>query len=226
LSEDLPPPDPARIRGTLPEDADLLELAAGTRLVRVHSQGGPHPLRWNELRYWGPTNSRFDHHTPPPGTQHRAIAYLAHGDSAFPTALGEYFQDGTGAGVGPIDTRNQVTVTVFDSAADLVLLDLASGWTTRAGGNQAICSGPRRRSREWARAIYDAHGSTGGSGSPLIVGLAYPSSVWGPGRCVAVWESARHVLTGATLRETRLLSDPAMAPAVETAALALGTYVV
>lgn len=199
-------------------------LAAGTRVVRVHPLGGAHPLRWDEMRSWGPTKSRFDHHTLPSRSQQRAIAYLAHGSgAALTTAIAEYFQDESGAGVGPIDTTfDHPTATMFETAADLVLLDLASGWVTRAGGNQAVCAGPRSNSRAWARAIYAAYGAKGRA--PRLVGLAYPSSVWGPGRCIALWETGSAAFpSGPTA--TRSLADPAFETAVAKAALDLGSYV-
>lgn len=74
---------------------------------------------------------------PAPHSQQRAISYLASADCAFTTAIAEYVRDESGAGVGPIDaTFDHPTVTMFGIMADLVvLLDLLSGWVTRAGGN-------------------------------------------------------------------------------------------
>lgn len=176
------------------------------------------------MRSWGPTKSRFDHHAPPPHSQRRAIAYLAYGGTALTTAIAEYFQDESGAGVGPIDpTFNHPTATMFDTAVDLVLLDLASGWMTRAGGNQAVCAGPRDKSREWARAIHAAFGRMGRAS--LITGLAYPSSVWGPGRCIALWETGRPAFPASPVA-TRSLVDPAFVPTVAKAARDLGSYIV
>lgn len=177
------------------------------------------------MRSWGPTRSRFDHHTLPARTQRREIAYLAYGGkTALTTAIAEYFQAETGAGIRPIDaTLDHPTATMFETAVDLVLLDLASGWVTRAGGNQAICAGPRSKSREWARAIYAVYGRKGRA--PHLVGLAYPSSVWGPGRCIALWETGKAAFPSAP-SVTRSLADPAFEPAVAKAALDLGSFVV
>lgn len=213
------------IRATVPSDVELLEIPAGTRVVRVHALGGSHPLGWRAMRTWGPTKSRFDHHFPPPHPQQRAIAYLAYGGrAAFTTAIAEYFQDESGAGVGPLDVIfNDPTTTVFETAADLVLLDLSSGWMTRAGGNQAICAGQRDKSREWARAIYAAYGRRGRTSQ--IAGLAYPSSVWGPGSCIALWETGRVAFPRSPV-VTRSLADPAFERAVAKAARDLGSYVV
>ncbi len=158
-------------------------------------------------------------------TQRRAIAYVAFGGkAALTTAIAECFQDETGAGVGPIDVIfDRPTATMFETAIDLVVLDLASGWMTRAGGNQAICAGPRDKSRVWARAIYATYGKKGGT--PHLAGLAYPSSVRGPGRCIALWETGKAAFP---LRPTvtRALADPAFERALAKAALDLGSYVI
>lgn len=218
MSERLPFPDARRIKRTTPVDDEIIILAAGTRIVRVHPLGGTHPCRWNEFRRYGPTKSRFDHHTEP-RREHprRRIAYATYGDSAFCAALAEYFQD-DGGGIGPIDTkRNRPAVTAFDLIGDIRTLDLDSGWVTRAGGNQAISSGPRGRARVWARVIYSAH--------PDIAGLSYGSSIWGPGRCVALWERAERALPGSPLA-SRTLDDPSIADAVADAAYRLGTTLV
>jgi hypothetical protein len=170
-------------------------------------------LAWNELRAFGPTKSRFDHHTLPRRIHPtRAIAYLATGPAAFTTAIAEYFQDDSG-GVGPIDRhRHRPAIGIFELARPVTLLDLDSGWVTRAGGNQAIRTGVRARSREWARAIYRHH---------PVDGLLYRSSVWGPGRCVAVWERSRAAFPPAPT-STRTLDDPHLAAAVASAAVELG----
>jgi hypothetical protein len=126
-------------------------------------------MPWNETRSFGPTTSR-DHHSPPRRVHPtRCIAYLTYGAQRFVAALAEYFQDANG-GVGPIDRSNGLpAITQFELAADIQLLDLDSGWVTRAGGNQAIISGRRSRARDWAQAIYSEH--------PTIQGVAFGSSV-------------------------------------------------
>jgi hypothetical protein len=218
VTERLRPPVGRRVRETTVRAADRVQLRAGTRLFRVHPLDGEHPQRWDEMRTWGPTSSRFDHQPPPPRMHPtRAIAYATCGPRAFVAALAEYFQDGDGS-VGPIDPSARVpTITVFETAGPLRLLDLDGGWVTRAGGNQAIRSGPRGMCRAWARAIYRHH--------PDVHGLAYGSSTWGPGRCVALWERGAHAF-GPRPLATRPLQDPAMLGALEAAAEELGTFVV
>lgn len=215
MSQRLPHADGRRIASTPPRPDELFRLAAGTRMVRVHATAGPRPRAWDELRRFGPTSSRFDHQTLPK-REHptRASAYVTWDATAFTAAIAEYFQDGD-AGIGPIDRRrDRPAVTAFRLNGDLTLLDLDSGWVTRAGGNQAIRNGLRSRSREWARAIY-RHLD--------VDGLGYGSSVWGPGRCVALWEGAARAFPPAPLA-SRLLDDPYLAPAIAKAAVELATY--
>lgn len=217
MSARLPPPDTARIRTTIPAGGDIQVVPAGSVLVRVHQLGGLHPAAWRELRAYGPTTSRFDHH-PPPRRHHptRRIAYLTVGPDSFVTALAEHFQD-DGGGVAPFDlTLRSPTITLFETVSELTLLDLDGGWVTRAGGNQAIGSGPRAVCRVWSRAIYRHHRH--------LQGLVFGSSVWGPGRCIALWERGVGAFPSAPTA-TRRLDDQALLPAVMDAARRLGTYV-
>jgi hypothetical protein len=218
VSEHLPEPDRNRIASTATGSSDIVVLTSGTRLVRVHPQAGTYPMAWDEFRNWGPTQSRFDHHPEPTGAHvPEAIAYVTRGTGAFTAAIAEYFQDER-CGVGPIDTELRLpAVTIFDLVADLTLLDLGSGWTTRAGGNQAIRTGRRSTARAWARAIYETH--------PDLDGLAYGSSVWGPGLCAALWERSASAFPAASVAY-RSLNDPALSIAVRAAAFDLGTTLV
>lgn len=215
MSEQLPSPDLARVAATKP---DVTRLQAETRLARVHYLGGSHPTGWDEMRHFGPTTSRFDHH-PLPQDHHpdHGIAYLTTGNRAITTACAEVFQRADGSGVGPIDrTRRRPALAIFALASDITLLDLTTGWIARAGGNAAICSGPRTVCREWARAIHQAHGDT-------IDGIVYPSSVWPPGRCVAVWADALRVFP-VTPIIARDLNDNRLDLWLDAAADALNTY--
>jgi len=221
VSERLPSPLGPRVRDTTIHEPDLVVLTLGERLVRIHSLAGPYPSAWDEFRAYGPTSSRFDHH-PSPVRRHprRRIAYLTRSATAFTAAVAEYYQDG-GASVGPIDTGNRrPAVSVIDITRPLRLLDLDGGWITRAGGNQAIRTGPRGRARQWARAIYQHHGGPNG-----LDGLAYSSSVWGPGRCVTLWDRAEDAFPP-TPTAHRTLDDPVLATPVASAAESLGSYVI
>lgn len=217
MSERLPQPDTNRIRATVPQPDELHLLPASSVLLRVRPLGGAHPRAWNELRSFGPTKSRFDHQ-PLPRRNHpsRRIAYLTTGTDAFVAALAEWFQN-DGGGVGPFDlTMRSPAITIFETATPLTLLDLDSGWMTRAGGNQAVRTGPRGVSRDWSRMIYRHHRGVGG--------LAFRSSVWGPGHCLVLWERAAAAFPAAPTA-SRQLNDPALTLAVMNAAQRLGTYV-
>lgn len=217
MSERLPTPLRPRIAATAIRPNERVLLPAGTPVIRIHPLAGPHPTAWDEMRAFGPTTSRFDHHTTPRRLHpSRSIAYLTFGDRRFVAGLAEYFQDANG-GIAPIDRAlRRPTVTQFELAVDLDLLDLDSGWVTRAGGNQAIVSGPRSSARAWARAIYAEH--------PTAQGLAYGSSVWAPGRCIALWDRGFAAFPAAPLT-SRLLDDPVIDVALANAAADLGTYV-
>lgn len=218
MSEYLPSADGPRIRDTTIADDEILVLSAGSQVTRIHLLGGPHPSAWNAFRKYGPTTSRFDHHPPPPREHsNKAVAYFTHGPGAFTAAVAEFFQDDAGR-MKPIDRDlHQPHISVIKLAGELRLLDLTSGWTTRAGGNQAICSGARSAAREWARAIHRHH-------RQHIHGVAWTSSVWGPGRCIAVWEHGTSAMPASPLTH-RALNDAVLDVPVHTSAQALGTSI-
>jgi hypothetical protein len=222
LSEFCPDPDPGLVAGATPRREEIHTLAAGTALSRLHFKGGPYPMQWHQFRHWGPTSSRFDHHRcdPPADDPARGVMYVAVGPLAFATALAETFQDSDSQRMGPIDRwRRAPTITRFDTVDEMFLLDLDGGWITRAGGNQAIRTGSRQTTQRWARAIYEQH-----AGPLDLDGIAYGSSIWGPGRCVALWERAERKLPELPAA-TRALADPILDVAVANAALRLGAIV-
>lgn len=125
------------------------------------------------------------------------------------TALAETFQD-----TRVIDTHDgEPYLVIWRPTRALVLLDLASGWTTRAGGNQAICSGDRRQARRWAREIYGTYEE--------IDGIVYTSATYGPGCAVALFDRGADSIPRHPLLH-RALADPAVTPLLEQAAAALG----
>ena len=154
---------------------------AGSRLWRIYFRSGKHPTRWDEFRYFGPTSSRFDHHTHPKRLQTRGILYATSGNDAILTALAEVFQD-----TRHVDRkRNRPWLVAFDLGAPLTLLDTGGRWPVRAGGNMAINLGSRTKSRAWSRTIYSSY--------PNAEGIWYPSSVTNL-RCAALYERASHAL--------------------------------
>ncbi len=193
----------------------LRSIPAATRFGRIFSRGGTHPVGWNDLRHWGPTAARFDHHLPDAGgapwLQPRGILYAA--GAAAPGALAicaaEVFQS-----TRIIDSRrNDPWFAVFATARALSLLDLGGLWATRAGASQALASGPRPRARRWSQAIFAAY--------PQIDGLYYPSSMAGGGAAVALYERAADALPAAPLFH-RSLADPALSAPLSHAAQAIG----
>ncbi len=97
------------------------------------------------------------------------------------------------------------------------LLDLGSAWLTRAGGNQALCSGDRRRSQTWGRSIHAAAKQWSNS----IDGLSWPSSVLGPGRNAVLTEAAADAIPYRP-DVLRPLHDPGLALALQRAAWSIG----
>lgn len=211
MAETLPAPDPSSF--PVLNDAHLRTLPAGTPIGRIFFAGGDHGTSWSTFRTWGPTTSRFDHHESDPPQEHpgRGIIYVAPaiagvGGAVYPAlklCLAECFRDQSAVNL----TRNQPHFAVFETERPLRLLDLAdSDWVLEAGANGAISSGPRDRSREWARAIYEAYGD--------IDGLLYPSSNAPQARNVALWERASDALPArATLHKP--LNDLGLRGAIE-----------
>jgi hypothetical protein len=158
---------------------------------------------------------RFDHHEWPTSLQDRAIFYAAvrrprrTGRPALETCLAETFQD-----TRTIDTRDREPwVVEFAPRREITLLDVSGGWTTRAGGNQAICSGRRDVARLWARAIYEEYAG--------VDGLQYTASTYGPGRCVALFERAGDAMPAAPNLNLPL-SHPGLRAALDRIAGRLG----
>ncbi len=178
-------------------------LPLGTRLWRIYFRGGTHPVDWNAFRYFGPTNSRFDHHLPPRAAQDRGILYAAmHGETAF----AEVFQETRAIN----RRRGDPHLVAFDLSAQVRLLDLTGNWPTRAKASMAINSGPRPRARRWSQQIHAAY--------PDIAGLWYASSMDGNHPAVALYERALPAMPARPVFH-RALADPALTPIVRRAAL-------
>jgi hypothetical protein len=195
-------PEPPR---PLTTPAEPRRLAAGTRLWRVYRRGGAHPASFGELRHFGPTDARFDHHDPPPRVQDKAILYAADEPT---TCLAEAFQ-----ATRVIErAAGDPWLVGFDTARDLTLLDLTGAWPTRAGASMAINSGPRPRARQWSQAIYDAY---------PVDGLWYASSMHANRPSVALYERGRDAVPAAPSFH-RALVDPAIRSRLDAAAKRLG----
>lgn len=208
-----PPPTPAELPPLRRGEART--LPAGTRLWRIHFVAGRHAAAWEEFRRYGPVQTaRFDHHLVPPRRQERAIYYAAtnrpggHPTAAI-TCVTETFQD-----TRTIDPRRgEPWLVGFSLTSGVRVLDVTTAWLTRAGGNQAISSGPRSMSRAWSRAIYQRFED--------VHGIAYLPSTYGAGWAVALFERARSAMP-ARPRIHRPLADPGLAGFLRRAADQLG----
>lgn len=165
------PPSVAHLQAIGPQ---LRVIPAGSLVWRIFA-GGMHPTGWDTFRTWGPTASRFDHHTLPKRVQDRGIMYVAeHGATCF----AEYFQ-ATRVIDRVLDAPHLVG---FETTVDLPLLDLSRNWATLAGGSQEIATGRKSLSRQWSQRIYAAF--------PSVYGIYYPSKMLGGTHSVALYERA------------------------------------
>lgn len=187
-------------------------LGAGTILARIYYSRGEHPQVWNQFRYFGPFNSRWDHQVcneaGGPQVQSREIYYVA---ADAKTCLAEAFQ-----ATRRIDRVFQAPwLVVFETLARLKLLDLTGDFATRMGASMAIRSGSRGRARGWARDLYDAY--------PEVQGILYAASMHSRQHAIALNERA---LKDRLLPEHplfhRALADDVMLDTLKHAARALG----
>jgi hypothetical protein len=195
-----PEPPPAAELATVAPDVRV--VPQGTVLWRIYFADGPHPVSWNTFRYFGPTNSRFDHHLLPKAVQDRGILYAAEDGM---TTFAEVFQE-----TRTIDRRrNSPYLVSFELAQPIGLLDLGGNWPTQAGASMAINAGPRPRARRWAQRIYEVY--------PGVQGLWYASSMHGNKPAVALFERG---LAAMPVRPTfhRALADSALDAIVTRAA--------
>jgi hypothetical protein len=187
-------------------------LGARTILARIYFSRGEHPQVWNQFRYFGPLNSRWDHHTfgasGNPEMRSRGIYYAARDAQ---TCLAEAFQ-----ATRRIDRVFQAPrLVIFETVARLKLLDLTGDFATRMGASMAIHSGSRGRARGWARDLYEAY--------PEIQGILYAASMHGGQHAIALNERAlKEPLFPAHPLFHRALADDVMVDALKHAARALG----
>ncbi len=199
-------PNPPSVSKLSATKADIRLLATGRLIWRVYFRSGPHPTTWNELRAFGPTNSRFDHHVAPAAVQARKILYGAeHG----PTCIAEVFQASR-----TIDrTTDKPWLVGFHLTRPVEFLNLTGAWPTKAGASMAINTGRRSRARLWSQVIYE--------GYPTVDGLFYASSMDANRPAVALYERAESAISSAPSFD-RALSDPAMETPLKHAANRFG----
>lgn len=205
MSEEAPAPDQTRFPELSRDASWCSTIAAGTMFARVFNTAGLYPSDWNAFRSYGPVDSRFDPHPNPPQehpghgviyTVPELVAQPGHkaekpshapaGDasmSTLATCLVECFQR------KQVITRelNAPALAFFSVTRELTLLNLSdSDWLTVAGGNAAVMSGSRERSREWSRAIARRY--------PEIDGVLSASSLMPHTRISALWLNSQDAL--------------------------------
>ena len=184
----------------------IATLPAGSMWWQIYFAGGTHPATWNGFRFYGPTNSRFDHHDPPAAISAKGILYAA--DDPV-TCLAEVFQ-----ATRAIDRGASVPWLVgFKLVRDVPLLDMTGPWPTAAGASMAIHSGPRPRARLWSRAIYNGYSH--------VEGLLFASSMHANKPSLVLYERALSAMPAAPVFH-RALNDPALLGRLDAAALRLG----
>ncbi|GDY31071.1 RES family NAD+ phosphorylase [Gandjariella thermophila] len=173
------PPAPAALQALLRRAEDVVAVHRATRLVRIFTQSGRHPQRWNTFRYTGPLpHARFDPH--PPGPDGEPVPSPEHGVLYFGlsvrTSVAEVYQ-----ATSTVDRRTRGPhLVVLRPRRTLRLLDLAGLWPTRAGASQALSSGPKDVTQAWARAIRAAY--------PELDGLWYRSSMDAGDPAICLWD--------------------------------------
>ena len=212
-------PDRARLKALKPA---LTSLPAGQPLARVYFRAGRHPVRWSDLRYFGPVRSaRFDHHEPASDgsgqLQSCGILYCALADdtslAGLDACLAEVFQATRTASL----TIDSPAWAVFALTAEVTLLDLRGRWPTKAGASQALSTGPKSSARLWARAFHEIY--------PQIQGLIHPSAMAGGRYNVALNERALHAIS-ATPQIHYDLADRKIDRVVRKAAGSIGYCIV
>lgn len=161
-------------------------LAAKTMVARIFFASGRYKVCWDEFRYYGPTNSRFDHHLPDVNNngllQDRGIMYLATGSKAIPTCLAEVFQ--LSRVIDP--NRNTPILVGFELSTPLTLLDLSGAFATAIGASMAIHSGSKPRARRWSQQLYAAY--------PEIDGILYSSSMYANKPSIALFDRGQKAI--------------------------------
>lgn len=198
-------PEPKSVKELKQIEAKIVSLKAGTEVSRIFFSDGDYPAAWDGFRYFGPTQSRFDHQLKDKQgssfIQDRGIMYLSTGGEAAKTCLAEVFQE-----KHTIDRNSKLPVYVgFALGADINLLDLSGNFVTALGASTAIHSGPRSRTRRWAQRLYDAY--------TQIDGLLYCSSMNGNAPSIALFERGARAIPSNNLIH-RELRDSAMASVI------------
>lgn len=208
MREFLTRPVSTKIRRIAPS---IFTLPEKTTCFRIHHVGGAFPTRWNEFRFFGPVDARFDHHefdgSGLPQRQDRGIIY---GALDIPTCIAEVYQH-----VRFVDPLHAKPYLVsFSLSRPIRLLDLTDTFPVRAGASMKVVNGPRSYSREWSAAFYAAYDT--------IEGLYYFSTMTNR-PSFALYERA---LNDSPIPSTpnfhRALDDPLLLDLVHEACIDIG----
>lgn len=196
MSEYLSPPEPTRFPALSSDPGWVRETSPGSALARIFRAGGAHASEWFSFREFGPLDARFDPHPEPTGEHPgHGVMYTVLADPQFGSENGSALDSALAACLLEVFQQHRIirrragspTLAVFETVRPLRLLDLSdSDWIAVAGGNAAIASGDRERSREWARAIRAAY--------PDLDGVLAASSVVPSARVAALWQPAADAL--------------------------------
>lgn len=141
-------------------DSDFVSYNDG--LWRIHRTTGPYRQRWNQMRTWGPADSRWDPHPDPPAEHPDSAVLYAATDTT--TAFGEVFQDRRA-----LTLSGSRALVGWTAARALRLLELTSTWAVRNRASASLHAAPKSTCRAWARAIRNTW--------PTLDGLYVPSTI-------------------------------------------------
>lgn len=181
---------------------DVTTVEIDTVLWRIHPTRGSHPQPWDQLRFFGPTASRFDPH-PPPLQVHTdyAVSYTALDPY---TPFAEVYQRGR-----TINRRaSGPYLTAWHTTRRLRLLDLTGNWPITNGASHAINTGRHDHCRAWAHAIHDH--------PARVDGLLHTSAMAGKS-AVALFTAARDSFPPNPVF-SRGLTDDAVSPLLHVVA--------
>lgn len=175
-------------------------------LWRVHTIVGPHALRWNELRHYGPARTmRWDPHPPPPAEHpDYAVSYAALDPV---TVFAEVFQLPRAIIVAP-----DRALAGWVPTRALRLLDLTGDWALRNGASASLFAAPKSTTRAWALAICDRW--------PDLDGLLVPSTMTMKPMVVLFAQAANSFPVRPNF--TRTLHDPSARHIIDWSAATLG----
>lgn len=153
--------NPRRPPGPLTANPDDFVTYTGA-LWRIHRTIGRYRQRWDQMRTWGPVDSRWDPHPDPPD-DHPASAVMYSAPDVT-TAFGEVFQHRRA-----ITLSDAHALVGWTSVRPLRLLDLSDTWAVRSGASASLHAAPRGTCRSWAKDIRHTW--------PELDGLHVPSTM-------------------------------------------------